>query len=217
MEKNGSGLEEDPPHLQTDDVGLFESVQAYLALERGSTVPVELARAWERFFRVFNTEIIRSARRIQPSRAECEDSIQDVWVAILVQFPRFRYRPQKGKPFAWLRVLVRRVLFRCRRRAAHRQTAQLPDQEELNIRGEEADPAEAYERGRDSGLLVKALRELRECASRLSYEALYLHDVNELNTDEVAARLGLTSKQVRGRIARMRAKLRRILVRLRTC
>jgi len=189
----------------------------YLALKRGSTVPMELARAWDQFFRVVNTEIVRSAHRIQPSRADCEDSIQEVWTAILVQFPRFRYRAEKGKPFAWLGVLIRRTLFTCRRGSTHRQIAQLPDQKELNLRGDEADPAEAYELGRDRNIVVEALRELRECAPLLSYQALYLHDIKELSTADVATRLGLTSKQVRRRIARMHSSLRRILVRLRAC
>jgi len=217
MGKNWSVSEMESSDLQADEVTLFERVQKYLSLERGATVPTELARAWEQFFGVVNTEIRRSAGLIQPSRAHCEDSIQDVWIAILIQIPRFRNRLERGKPLAWLRVLIRRVLLRCRRRSTHLQTTPLPDQQELNLQGRESDPAEAYERERDRRLMVAGLRELRECAPRLSYLALFLHEIEDLSTEQVAARLELTSKQVRRRLGRMHAKLRRILVRLRAC
>ena len=165
------------------------------------------------FFRYCDALLTRYAARLWIASADRQDCIQDVWVTILFQLPRFVYDPDKGTPAAWLRTLMRRTLARCARHLNGHRSTQLTTLAEACLESRERDPAEAYRRSCDRGALEKALDIVRERSSAASWETFSLHDIEGLRTQDIASRMGIGTRQVRKRVRLVRARLRRIVER----
>ena len=195
-----------------DQAAWFVAVQDYLLALRLGAEPSSHARAgWARFFRDCNALLTRRAARLRIPSTDRQDCIQDVWVTILFQLPRFVYDPDKGTPAAWLRSLIRRSLVRCASHFNGHRSTQLTTLAEASIESRERDPVEAYWRSCDEGAFEKALDKVRDCSSAPCWETFYLHDIVGLRTQAIASRLGIGTRQVRKRVQLVRARLRRIV------
>lgn len=151
-----------------------------------------------RFFEQNREKLLALAYRLTSSKAEAQDVVQDAFVSILLHHDRFRGAAQ---PTTWAhRVTVNAALMRLRS-ARRKRTECLDDEVEDGLAAADVvpDPARATKRA----LLEQALARLSQVDRRI----VELRFVDELSTEEVATRMGLTTSAVKTRLHRARQKL----------
>src|SRR5437764_15107799 len=65
----------------------------------------DAAEAWSRFVRLYTPLLFDWARRLGLSADEAGDLVQDVFVVLVQELPRFSYRPD-GSFRAWLKTIT---------------------------------------------------------------------------------------------------------------
>ncbi len=163
---------------------------------------------YELLIRRYNQRLYRVARAILRDDAEAEDVMQDAYVRAYQHLASFEGR---AKFSTWLtRIAVHEAIARSRRRSRFQSFDNLPPSD--------GDPMDTYATsGRDPeqqaydlelrGVLEKAILALPE-----DYRVvLMLRDVEELSTEEAAESLNLTPENVKVRLHRARAVLRKQL------
>lgn len=151
-----------------------------------------------RFFEQNRETLLALAYRLTSSKAEAQDVVQDAFVSILLHHDRFRCAAQ---PTTWAhRVTVNAALMRLRS-ARRKRTESLDDDVEERLCADDVvpDPARATKRA----VLDRALARL----SDLDRTVVQLRFVDELSTEEVAQRMGLTTSAVKTRLHRARQRL----------
>jgi RNA polymerase sigma-70 factor (ECF subfamily) len=163
---------------------------------------------YELLMRRYNQRLYRVARAILHDDAEAEDVMQDAYVRAYQHLADFEGR---AKFSTWLtRIAVHEALARCRR---HSRFLSLENSEEtvggvmkpLTSRGRSPEEA-AYDREL-RGVLEEVILELPE-DHRL---VLMMRDVEGMSTDETAECLNLSPENVKVRLHRARARLRKSL------
>lgn len=157
----------------------------------------------------FSQKMHRIARRILRSEADSADAVQDVFLSLFRAIGSFDGHSQLK---TWLhRIVVNACLMKLRSRAVRGEV--LRCEPEAVFAGSEircAQEGDAY------GHLAQAqLRaSVRVCIMRLRephQTILRLRDLEELDTEETAARLGLSCAAVKVRLHRARLALRALL------
>ncbi|HET9409399.1 MAG TPA: RNA polymerase sigma factor [Candidatus Sulfotelmatobacter sp.] len=163
---------------------------------------------YEVIMRRYNQRLYRMARAILRDDGEAEDVMQDAYVRAYQHLSEFEGR---AKFATWLtRIAVNEALGRVRRRTRF-QPLETPDEsgENLMSTAESTTPSperSAYDREL-GGLLEQAVLQLPE-----DYRIVFtMREVEEMNTAETAECLGLTEENVKVRLHRARAMLRREL------
>ncbi len=169
--------------------------------------------AFAELMRTYGGRLLAVARRMLRSEEDASDAVQDAFLSAFRALDAFQ---GDARLSTWLhRIAVNACLMKLRTR---RRKPEASIEELLPAfleDGHQARPACAWREASDEQLAREDLRRLvRECIDRLP-EAhrtiLVLRDVEELDTEETAALLGLTASAVKTRLHRARQALRTLL------
>jgi RNA polymerase sigma-70 factor, ECF subfamily len=165
---------------------------------------------FELIMRRYNQRLYRVARAILRDDAEAEDVMQDAYVRAYEHLAQFAGRSQFS---TWLtRIAIHEALARSQRRrrtgqfSAHDSQKGMQDGE-VNVTADALNPEEQVSVSELRGALEAAILSIPE-QYRL---VLMMRDVEQLNTQETAAALELTEENVKVRLHRARAMVRKNL------
>lgn len=201
-----------PDRLRRDnELLLLEDTRAYLdCLARKVKPGPRPSGEWDRFFPVYTRRIHRAAQSYGLSASDAEDCVQDVWLEILDILRRAGHDPRWDEFSHWMHGVIRNQVVNFVRRMARRpdRGAQSLDDAVL---GHDLDPVAMYERNQRRRLVRHVLHDLKREVSATNYRLVHFRWIEGLEVAEVAARLGLTSEQVRYRQHRVKKRLERLL------
>jgi RNA polymerase sigma factor (sigma-70 family) len=193
--------------LSAETVGLAGE---YLSCHaRGVDAGPESAAAWERFYVPCDAAIRRFAATFRARGVDVDDCTQEVWTDLMTSLPGFTMDPSRGRFTSWLYTIVRSKATNTIRRQLRGPGVTSTTEQDLVTAT--AGPAEVCERQSDRDRVQRAMDELRNRASDLSYRVLHLRWIDELSVAEVGRTLGLSSGQVWAREHRMKRQLKAIL------
>ncbi len=178
-----------------------------------AALKAEDKRAGENLVRTHAPWMLSVARRILADSALAEDCVQEAFINVFRKIGDFEERSSLK---TWLyRIVVNQALMKLRSRRNRNEAPiddLLPafDENACRIEGPWqylATPEEIFEREDRRALIHSKINELPE-----SYRViLQLRDIEELTTREVAEGLGLSEANVKVRLHRARAALKRLL------
>jgi RNA polymerase sigma-70 factor (ECF subfamily) len=169
--------------------------------------------AYAQVVRKCTGRLLTLARGFLRNDADAADAVQDAFLSMFKSLDRF----QGGSSLAtWLhRIVVNNCLMKLRsksRRKSYSIDELLPTFDET---GHHARPISAWaEISRDSLADDEARREVRACIDELPEDyrtVLVLRDIEELDTDQTAAIIGVSPGAVKTRLHRARQALRNLL------
>jgi len=163
---------------------------------------------YEVVMRRYNQRLYRVAMSILRNDGEAEDVMQDAYVRAYTHLDQFEHR---AKFSTWLtRIAVHEALGRLRSRARLDSIEGREDGEGQNmkeLKSHEADPEQNASRAEMSGVLERAISSLPD-----PYRLVFvLREVEEMSTAEAAEALDLSEDNVKTRLHRARAMLRKQL------
>ncbi|MFN3197968.1 MAG: RNA polymerase sigma factor [Bradymonadia bacterium] len=155
-------------------------------------------RAFARLYRDHSADVFRLARRFVYSDAEAEEVVQEVFLAAFKYIGRFR---RESRLKTWLyRITVNRALKRHRWWTRRRESGPEP----IDIMKSSAPSPEARASDRQALALV---HELLNQLDKKKQTVLVLHELEGLNTQEIAEILECPRSTVLTRLARARSEL----------
>jgi RNA polymerase sigma-70 factor, ECF subfamily len=162
---------------------------------------------YEILMRRYNQRLYRVARAILRDDAEAEDVMQDAYVRAYQHLDQFAGRA----PFStWLtRIAVHEAFARIRSRNRKQSLDEGPDRGDITVSLTDIslNPEQSVSNAETGRLLEEAVLNLPEHYRTV----LMLRDVEELSTAETAETLGLTEQNVKVRLHRGRALVRKWL------
>jgi RNA polymerase sigma-70 factor (ECF subfamily) len=171
-------------------------------LERLRHSPDEAA--WTRFVHLYSPLLFRWARQAGLDDGDAGDLVQDVFVILLKELPRFEHDPAHSFR-AWLKtVVLNRWRNQIKRQA--RAPAQPGDGFLADVSAPDDSLFEEQEYRRQ--LLRRALELLRDEFQPATWEAFHEHGMNGRPAAEVAAELGMTIGAVYAAKCRVLGRLR---------
>lgn len=161
---------------------------------------------YEIIMRRYNQRLYRAARAILRDDSEAEDVLQDTYVRAYQHLGQFAGR---AKFSTWLtRIAVHEALARTRRRSRIEEIDAMEGEEkDAMLRTNDPDPESRAAQTEVAHLLEEAILALPEAHRTV----LMLRDVEELSTEEAADALDITEENVKVRLHRARAMLRKEL------
>ena len=163
--------------------------------------------AFELLMRRHNQRLYRTARAILRDDAEAEDVMQEAYVRAYEHLDQFAGR---AKFSTWLtRIAVHEALARVRRRGRFEAIETMVESggETMTFASHAPSPEQQAVSAQSSSLLEAAILDLPD-----GYRSvLMMRDIEELDTSETAQCLGLSEENVKVRLHRARALLRREL------
>ena len=166
--------------------------------------------AWDRFVELYAQPLRQWARRLRRHGAEPDDLVQDVFVKLMHELPRFVYEPGQGRFRGWLRTVCENHWRDHQKKRANR----LEQAEEAQLSGLPARDdglEEFWNRDYNSFLAREAFRLLEEefdSTTRAAFTETVLHG---RPAREVAQELGLTTNALFIRKCRVVRRLRQEL------
>ena len=163
---------------------------------------------YEIIMRRYNQRLYRVVLSILRDADETEDVMQDAYVRAYQHLDQFEGRASFS---TWLtRIAVHEALARVRSRSRMQQMDFDLEEGEISVdlTSSSVDPEETTSQGELARLLEESLLKLPEQYRTV----LMLRDVEDLSTSETAAALGLSEENVKVRLHRGRALLRRDLL-----
>jgi RNA polymerase sigma-70 factor (ECF subfamily) len=169
--------------------------------------------AFEELVRGYGPRLLAAAKRLLPSDEDARDAVQDAFLSAFRSLDRFAGDALLS---TWLhRIVVNASLMKLRSRRRKPEASIEELLPKFLEDGHQADPAVKWKRGEDTPLEREETRALvRKSIDALpeSYRTvLVLRDIEELDTEETAALLGLTVNAVKTRLHRARQALRQLL------
>lgn len=166
--------------------------------------------AYERLVREHGGRMLSVARRMLRHDEEANDALQDAFILAFRGISRFQGQSRLA---TWLhRIVVNAALMKLRRRRAHPEESIEPLLPTFREDGHTTRTYGEWPEGADTLLERAEVRNLvRAKIDRLpaTYRTiLVLRDIEELDTGEVAAMLGITANAVKIRLHRARQALR---------
>jgi RNA polymerase sigma-70 factor (ECF subfamily) len=167
----------------------------------------------EQVFRDYSASVYKLARRLVSSEADADDVTQDVFLQVLRNLPSFR--GEAALP-TWLHRITVNAALSYRRKQATRSkhfVAHFPEElledgrRGTSVRRRLAEPE-------NQALEQEMHRLIEEAISRLSEnhrDVCVLADIEELSSNEIAGRLGLSVAAVKSRLHRARLLMRKAL------
>jgi RNA polymerase sigma-70 factor (ECF subfamily) len=161
--------------------------------------------AWDRFVALYTPLLHRWAHGLHLATDQADDLVQDVFVILVKQMPRFRYDP-KSSFRAWLKtVLMNRSRERLRKRTEINQPHDADPMQEPSV----PDDAEVFaEREYRQHLLRRALELMRSEFPPASWQACWATTVEGQAAHDVARELGMTVTSVWTAKSRVLRRLR---------
>jgi len=162
---------------------------------------------FEVLMRRYNRRVYRAARAILRDDAEAEEMVQEGWVRAYQHLNQFEGRASFS---TWLtRIGVHEALARIRRRARHEEIDGMEEVQKNSIDGLSSTVIPEHHA---SNAEVRSLLESSIDALPDLYRHVFvLRDVEEMSTEEAAECLGISEDNVKMRLHRARAQLRREL------
>lgn len=168
--------------------------------------------AYERVVRLYSPRLLVAARRILRNEEDARDAVQDAFLSAFKALPNFEGQARFS---TWLhRIGVNAALMklRSRQRKPKRPISELLPK--FLDDGHQADPAVPWEsaeklleRQETRAVVRQAIDELPETYRTI----LMMRDIEELDTDQTAELLGVTTAVVKTRLHRARQALRTLL------
>jgi RNA polymerase sigma-70 factor, ECF subfamily len=163
---------------------------------------------FELLMRRYNQRIFRACRAIVRDDAEAEDVAQDAYVRAYEHLRQFEGR---AKFSTWLtRIAVNEALNRVRKRQRIEEIDAMPEPQRNALKqlsASSGDPERQASSAEARGLLERSIDALPD-----SYrEVFVLRDVEEMSTSEAAEALEISEENVKTRLHRARALLRKEL------
>ncbi len=159
--------------------------------------------AYEVIMRRYNQRLFRVARAILRSDADAEDVLQNAYVQAYLHLDQFEGTAQFS---TWLTRITIREAFAVRRNREARN-ARLEEQPMIRQQRSSDNPEHDAIRSEMRAVIEEAVEQLPE-----TYRIVFvLRDVQELSTAETAEALEITEENVKIRLHRSRAILRRTL------
>jgi RNA polymerase sigma-70 factor (ECF subfamily) len=187
--------------LVLDSAGALSDEQVVERVLAGETALYEVV------MRRYNTRLYRVARAILRNDAEAEDVMQDAYVRA---FQHLRQFGGRSKFSTWLtRIAVNEALARLHKAKRFEEWDDMDQskQESMGAARSTRNPESEAASGELSRLLEQAIEKLPE-----NYRAVVMmRDVEEMSTSEAAACLSLTEENVKIRLHRAHALLRKEL------
>jgi RNA polymerase sigma-70 factor, ECF subfamily len=149
--------------------------------------------AWERFVELYTPLLYRWAARMGLADDDAWDVVQEVFVALVRELPRFEYDAQKRNFRGWLKTIT---IHRCQERFRVRQPT-LAD-----AAGESAAPLspdaveEFWEREYREELVRRACELMKSDFEETTWRVCWEHAVNGRTASEVAAEFGISENAV---------------------
>lgn len=162
--------------------------------------------SFEIIMRRYNQRLYRAARSILRDDHEAEDVMQDAYVRAYQHLRQFQGR---AKFSTWLiRIAVHEALARVRRRERFVEPSPDATEDPMN---HVPDHLPNPEQSASSGELARLLEQAIDSLPAPYRSVFMLRDVEELSTEETAGCLEITEENVKTRLHRARAMLRREL------
>lgn len=181
------------------------------ALRRGD------GAAYERLVREYGGAMLAVARRFHKSEDDARDAVQD---AMIAAFKAMRFFREDARLGTWLhRITVNACLMKlrsARRRPAESLDELLPRFDDTGHRvgaDEDVDWSSALADGIDAPKLRERVRASIARLPDAYREVLLCRDIEEMDTAETAAQLGISAENVKTRLHRARQALRTLLER----
>ena len=187
-------------------VGRLTDIEADPALLRRAGAGE--AAAQELLYRLLAGPAFSLTRRLVPDRAAAEDLFQDALMQVFAKLPQFRGDAPFG---AWVRqILVRCCLMHLRSPWQRARLAWSPREDDESAVGYDLD-AQLAASGRQvepfDGVSIDVERAFRRLPAP-TRAVLWLHDVEGLTHEEIAAAMGRTASFSKSQLARGHARLR---------
>jgi RNA polymerase sigma factor (sigma-70 family) len=190
---------------------LLRDTQAYLRSRARRQVPDgPLCWAWQKFYTDYHPLIRRVVRISRIPEAERENCVQEIWVAIISNLASLDLDPQRGGFLCWLFTLIHRHVVNVVRRTAKGFARNMGDWM-FTLFAKDGDPAKASEDRQVRQIVHAALDQLQRQVSVTNFRVLQLSLIEDHAILDVAARLDLSSGQVRNRLRRCKCKIRGLL------
>lgn len=179
--------------------------------DNGSSLLEQIASgssvAFEKFVETYRSRMHAVARRMLRCDNEADDAVQDALICIYRKASTFK---AQSNLWTWIhRVVVNASLMRIR---STREMSPLDTIEQTAVNTSDASPHGSMleEMERD-----ELKEKVRECIAQLQpayRDIIQLRDLDELDTESTAMRLGISPANVKTRLHRARTALRAILV-----
>lgn len=175
--------------------------------------------AYELLVRRYGAQLLAVARRLLRNEEDARDAVQETFISAFRALPRFR---ADAKLSTWLhRIVTNAALMRLRSASRRPEVSLEPLLPIFDEEGQHAEPVESLTITAETALQSKETRALvRACIEQLptQYRAVViLRDLEELDTAETAAILGITENAVKIRLHRARQALMTLLHKASAC
>jgi len=168
--------------------------------------------AWDRVVRGYGGRMLAATRRLLGNEEEARDAVQAAFLQAFRGLDRFRGNASMA---TWLhRIALNEALMRLRSRRCRPETPiddLLPHFLESGAHAEQVSPWPSPERALRRDEVRTAVRDAIDRLPSGYRDVLRLRDLEELDTEEIAATLDLTPNAVRIRLHRARQALRTLL------
>jgi RNA polymerase sigma factor (sigma-70 family) len=205
-----------PPDLGIEaDNQLLGAMQTHLAtLGRKRAPDAASTQACNHFYHRFTRVMHRVAATHGVRPDERDDVVQEAWSRILPKIPVFVSKPRRGGLHAWVRTVVRNVVFNLVRHRRRHPVTRLDAAPESGkeIAGPHENPLLRCMKHEDRTIVYAALERLEAEVSILNALIFHLRTLEEMDVGEVAEVLSLTPAQVRDRECRMFRRFQRLIL-----
>jgi RNA polymerase sigma-70 factor, ECF subfamily len=171
-------------------------------------------RAFETMVRRFTNQMLATARRLLGSEHDAQDAVQQAFISVFRAIPGFN---EEARLSTWLhKIVVNAALAQLRSR--HRRVPELPLEHlrtESDALDQQAGGSSWVSHGSEQAMACQETREMvRTCIDQLpeSYRAVvFLRDIQDLDTAEVAERLAISPNAIKIRLHRARQVLKNLV------
>ena len=203
--------------MDTTDPRLIEAAQRFLGAEAArQQLSPDDRDAWHRFEAKYSPIIAEFCRKQGLNGSEIDELVQEVWVRVWRNLPRFEYAGRKGSFRGWISVLTRRAAVTKHREDERRTRRERPLSGRILRQLDDEGPS-LYDRWTKELERELARSEIermeREADARIRYfgELLRLYYWEQCSAAELAVRFGKSENHLRKDLVRARlAYFRRI-------
>lgn len=165
--------------------------------------------AWERFVALYTPMLYQWARRAGLAEQDATDLVQDVFLVLMQEIPRFEYDTARRNFRGWLKTIT---INKCRETQRRRHVAKENSGNSATRLPElESALEEFWEAEYRQHIIRKALEIMRTDFETKTWQACWEHTVNRKSAAEVGAGLGLSEAAVYIAKSRVLRRLRQEL------
>jgi RNA polymerase sigma-70 factor (ECF subfamily) len=162
----------------------------------------------------YTNQMLATARRLLGSEHDAQDAVQQAFISVFRAIPGFH---EEARLSTWLHKIVMNAAL-AQLRSRHRRVPELLIEHlrtESDALDQQAGGSSWLSRGSEEAMAGQETREMvRTCIDQLpeSYRAvLFLRDIQELDTAEVAERLAISQNAIKIRLHRARRILKSLV------